>query len=143
MFSDKEKSTWRYWFAHWCAFQMTALNLKTWKFRFLFHDLEKPFLKMLGFKYEKIRKLHRENSRHHIEYKNPKRYDYLGMVIDWECSRFTKSDAQLNARETFERMIEVNKKLDENFTRRKSPSMLLVSDKLRVNIAKVLDELGL
>lgn len=38
----KENFTW--WFKHWCAFNMTALNHKCWGFRHLFHDIEKPFL---------------------------------------------------------------------------------------------------
>lgn len=28
--------------------------------------------------------------------------DWLALVIDWECSRYTKPQAQLNARETME-----------------------------------------
>lgn len=26
MFTKKDRSTFKYWFAHWCAFNMTALN---------------------------------------------------------------------------------------------------------------------
>ena len=47
MFEEKDKSSFKYWFAHWCAYQMTALNCGAWKFKYLFHDIEKPFLELL------------------------------------------------------------------------------------------------
>lgn len=106
MFTKEEKGQLKYTFAHICAYNMTALNLKCWKFRFLFHDIEKPFLKLLGFKYETVRKIHRKHAKHHLTYHNNKKIDWLGVVIDWECSRFTKLDSPLNARETFEKMLE-------------------------------------
>ena len=28
MFKEEDKSSFPYWFAHWCAYQMTALNCK-------------------------------------------------------------------------------------------------------------------
>lgn len=101
MFDKNERSSFSYWFAHWCAFQMTALNLHTWKFRFLFHDIEKPWLKLI-WPYEKVKKFHRTHNHHHPECQGKK--DWLGMVIDWECSRFTKTAAPMNARETLESM---------------------------------------
>lgn len=87
------------WFAHWCAFQMTALNLNCWKWRFLFHDMEKPFLDLF-LPHATVRKIHRKFSRHHVEYIFPKHYDLLAMVIDWECARFTKPDKPFGALET-------------------------------------------
>ena len=104
LFKPEDKSTFKYWFAHWCAFQMTALNLRAWKFKYLFHDFEKPWLRLI-LPYEKVRNFHRRNNKHHLGYKNPLRYDYEAMVIDWECSRFTKEDAPMNARETYEYFI--------------------------------------
>lgn len=90
-------NTFSYWFAHWCAYQMTALNLGVWKFRFLFHDIEKPFL-YLFLSDKVVNRIHRKYSRHHIE-RHDKNYDYLGMVIDWQFAHFTK-DAPLKAEET-------------------------------------------
>ena len=96
---------------------MTALNLRCWRFRFLFHDMLKPWMRLF-MPYEKVQRLHRKYARHHREYKG-KHYDWLGMVVDWECSRFTKSSAPLTARETMETYKEKNpefyKKLKENF----------------------------
>lgn len=106
MFTKDKKGTFKYTFAHWAAYQMTALNLGCWKFRFLFHDIEKPLLKLLGFKYETIRKIHRKYSKHHLTYHNYKKIDWLGVVIDWECSGYTKLDAPLNARQTYEKMLD-------------------------------------
>lgn len=102
MFTKSERSTFTYWFAHWCAFQMTALNLHRWKPKYLLHDIEKPFLKLF-WDYKKVQKWHRTHNSHHTEYKG--QWDTYAMVIDWECSRFTKSEAQLNAYDTLKNMI--------------------------------------
>ena len=102
MFTKSERGTFKYWFAHWCAFQMTALNLRRWKPKYLLHDIEKPFLKLF-WDYKKVQKWHRTHNSHHIEYKG--QWDTYAMVIDWECSRFTKAEAQLNAYDTLKRMI--------------------------------------
>ena len=88
------KSSFRYWFAHWCAVNMTAMNLGCWKLRFLFHDWYKPWMRLLGFSYFTIRNFHRKHAGHHNG------SDLIGMIIDWEASRFTKLDAPMNARET-------------------------------------------
>ena len=103
MFTKEESGSFKYWFAHWCAFQMTALNLKRWKFKYIFHDVEKPWLRLF-FNRDKVQKIHRNHSKHHLEhwmkYNN---VDWEEMVIDWESCRFTKKAEQLNAREEFER----------------------------------------
>lgn len=96
-----KKSSFKYWFAHWCAFNMTAINLGCWKPRFLRHDIEKPWLFLILRDYNKVKKIHRMFSKHHME--NDLQKDLLAMVIDWECSKFTKPDAQLNARETMDK----------------------------------------
>lgn len=102
MFSKAERSSFPYWFAHYCAYNMTALNCKAWKFKYLFHDIEKPFLRLI-LPYERVQKIHRKHNKHHpewLENKINKKYnskfldkvDYEGMIIDWECSHFTKSE---------------------------------------------------
>lgn len=102
MFTKDERSTFKYWFAHWCAFQMTALNYKVWKIKYLFHDIEKPFLRIF-FPYKKVQKWHRKYNNHHLEYhKGLDKIDIIAMLIDWECSRFTKQACPWNARETLE-----------------------------------------
>ena len=112
MFTKKDRSSFPYWFAHWSAFQMTALNLHAWKFKYLFHDFEKPWLKLF-LPYEKVQKIHRRFSKHHFSFLDKKKnLDYEAMVIDWECSRFTKSEAQLNAFDTYKVMLN---KTDEKY----------------------------
>ena len=106
MFTKEERSSFKYWFAHWCAFQMTALNLKCWKFKYLFHDIEKPWLKLF-LTYDKVQHIHRTLNNHHLQQKHPNRIDWEAMVIDWECSRFTKEAAPLTARETM--MMKIRK----------------------------------
>lgn len=132
MFTRDERSSFKYWFAHWCAFQMTALNLKCWKFRFLFHDIEKPWLKLLWKDYGKVQKWHRKHNSHHTEYFiEHDKADYLAMVIDWECSRFTKEVQPLNARQELNRVLS------------KGNLTIYQRDKLQQNIEKVLNKIGL
>ena len=110
MFSKNERATFKYTFAHWCAFQMTALNNKCWKFKYLFHDIEKPFLKLI-WPYKKVQKWHRFHNNHHIEnyfYQMAKskyrkcNYDWEATAIDWECSHYTKTSCPLLAKVTLE-----------------------------------------
>ena len=103
-FTKDDRSTFSYWFSHWCAFQLTALNMKRWKFKYLFHDFEKPWLKLFR-SYKFVQKWHRNHNPHHLEYglrKGWDKIDWEALVIDWECSRLTKQEAQLDAYETME-----------------------------------------
>jgi hypothetical protein len=84
-----------YWWRHWKAYQKVAIDLGVWRWRFIFHDADKIIL-MSILDSEKAQAIHERNSRHHFTGPG-KKYDYLGMVIDWECSRFTKPHAQKNA----------------------------------------------
>ena len=108
-FKKKDRSGFKYWFAHWCAFQMTALNFRAWKPKYLMHDIEKPWLKLF-MSYKKVQRLHRTRSRHHLSYKaeykdgvmqlcidNLDKMDFQAMLIDWECSRYTKVEAPKTA----------------------------------------------
>lgn len=67
-------------------------------FRSLFHDLDKVILYVFC-DYKAAHNLHRKYSHHHILIAKT-RNDYIHMVIDWECARYTKPDKPLNARET-------------------------------------------
>lgn len=97
MFTPQEKSSFKYYFAHLCAYNMTALNLGCWKWKYLFHDAEKPWLKLLLRDYKKVRNFHRKHNKHHLQYKNPRKIDWEALIIDWECSRFTKLDSPRTA----------------------------------------------
>ena len=109
-FTKNERSTWPYFWAHWMSFQMTAINLRVWKFKYLFHDWYKPWLKMFGMPYKKIQKYHKEHANHHLEHlmllNNPCRFDWEAMIIDWECSQYTKEACPRNARQEMEYIIE-------------------------------------
>ena len=128
MFTKEERSTFPYWFAHWCAFNMTALNLRIWKFKYLFHDIEKPWLKLLLKDYAKVQKFHRSKNRHHLEYEGDKEIDCEALVIDWECSAFTKLNCQRKAR------AEVYKKIEDGHPK---------SEFLKEKIIPILDKLNL
>ena len=107
MFDKSQRSSFKYYFAHLCAFNMTALNLKCWKWKYLLHDIEKPWLKLLWGDYQKVREWHRKNNRHHLTYKTPNNIDWEAMILDWECSRYTKQDSPKTAREMYEYFITV------------------------------------
>lgn len=107
-FERKDRSTFKYWFAHWCAFQMTALNLHIWKPRYLLHDIEKPWLMLLWKDYSRVQEWHRTHNNHHVEYGRIHGFDKMdidAMIIDNECSRFTKIDAQMTAIEFIDKSM--------------------------------------
>lgn len=70
--------------------------------RGLLHDLDKVFLYLI-LPYQTVHNLHRKYSRHHNKARTYS--DYVQMVIDWECARFTKPDKPLNARETLNKFF--------------------------------------
>lgn len=94
-FNKDQRSSFSYWFNHWRAFNLVALDLRHWKLKYLLHDIEKPWLKLVLRNYKKVQKWHRLHNSHHLEY--PKEKDYEAMVIDWECSRYTKEAAPRTA----------------------------------------------
>ena len=103
-FTKDQRSSFPYWFWHWKAFNDTARKLGVWKFHHLFHDIEKPFLRLfMG--YKSVQEIHRKHNPHHLEYPGEK--NWLDMYIDWECSRLTKVSSPRNAIE------EANYKLGE------------------------------
>ena len=125
MFTKAERSTFPYLLAHVCAFNMTALNCRAWKFRYLFHDFEKPFLNLF-LPYKKVQNIHRKNNKHHPEWLENKiaryyhdtpydptyevnnflnKFDYDGAIIDWECCHFTKAEEPLDAHEEYNRLL--------------------------------------
>lgn len=103
-FTKANRSSFPYWFAHWCAFQLTALNLGVWKPRFLLHDTEKPWLKLI-WKYKKVQQFHRAHNKQHLTYgikHGWDKVDWVALVVDWECSRLSKLGAMKDARQTLE-----------------------------------------
>jgi hypothetical protein len=113
MFTKQDRSSFKYWFAHWCGFQLTALNLGIWKPKYLLHDIEKPWLKLLWRgDYKKVQKWHRTHNKHHLEYGLEHGWDAIdweALMIDWECCSLSKQEAQLDARETLEYEIQREK----------------------------------
>ena len=137
MFSKEERSTFPYWFAHWCAFNMTALNLRVWKFKYLFHDIEKPWLRLF-WDYEKVQRWHRYHNNHHLEYMYRGTIDIEAMLIDWECSRFTKEASTLTARQEWKKLVEEWKSMDWHYYR----YMLEQHPELKT-VDEILNKLGL
>lgn len=113
MFDKSDRSSFKYWFAHWCGFQLTALNLGIWKPKYLLHDIEKPWLKLLwNGNYKRVQTWHRNHNSHHLEYglKNGwHKIDWEALMIDWQCCGLSKREAQLDARETMEYEVQKDK----------------------------------
>lgn len=108
-FTKADRSTWRYFWAHWCAFQMVAITLGVWRPKHLFHDWYKPWLKMIGLKYSFIQHFHRTHANHHLEWldgHSPASMDWISLIVDWECSQYTKEACYRNAREEMEWIID-------------------------------------
>ena len=111
MFDENDKSSFPYWFAHWCSFQLCALNLGVWKFKYLFHDCEKPWLRLI-WPYKKVQKWHRTHNSHHLEYglnHGFDKIDWKALMIDWECSQMSKKQCPLNCREEMENKLSEEK----------------------------------
>lgn len=94
-FNRNKRATFKYTFWHWLAFNLVAIELKVWKPKYLLHDIEKPWLKLIWRDYKRVQAYHRVHNSHHLEYGGPK--DYEAMVIDWECSRYSKYAAPRTA----------------------------------------------
>ena len=99
-FDKSKRATFEYIFWHWLAFNLVAIDLKAWKFKYLFHDIEKPWLKLLWNDYAKVQKWHRQHNSHHLEYNGTK--DWEAMVIDWQSSGYTKNACPRKALEEAE-----------------------------------------
>lgn len=83
--------------------------------------------------YHKVKQYHRTHTRHHWAYAGNKEYDYLAMVIDWECSRFSKADAQMTAFKTYN--YELHKFMEANDTSKVK--------KLQLYVFPILEKLNL
>lgn len=102
-FDPSERSSFNYWHNHWLAYNLVAIKLKCWKWKYLFHDIEKPWLKLF-LPYKKVQKFHRKYHKHHLEYRNPNKIDWEAMMIDWECGRFSKNNSPRTCREQVEEL---------------------------------------
>lgn len=65
------------------------------------HDVDKIImLREDNFSIEEVSVVHRHLAPHHDNGRQKDFVDYVEMILDWECARFTKPDKPLNARET-------------------------------------------
>lgn len=106
-FTKDQRGTFRYWYWHWKAFNAIAWKGSVWKPHHLLHDIEKPFLKIF-LPYKKVQAIHRRNNKHHLEYKHPDKRNWVDMVIDWECSRYTKEACPRDSLQEATYLIENN-----------------------------------
>lgn len=134
-FTKEERSNIDYWFWHWLAYNYTAWKLGVWKPKWLLHDIEKPWLKLIWGDYERVRRWHKHHNSHHVFYgrrNGLNKVDWLGAVIDWECSRLTKLQAPKTAREETMSLLEQERKYTKD-----------EREAIRVNVLPILDYLGL
>ena len=134
-FTVEQKSTFSYWFYHWLAFNYTAWKLGVWKPKWLLHDIEKPWLKLIWGDYLRVRKWHKHHNSHHVFYGSShgmNKIDWLGAVIDWECSHLTKCVAERNGREEVDYLVSDKSKYTKD-----------EKEEIRKNCYPILDYLGL
>lgn len=134
-FTKEERSSFSYWYNHWKAYNYTAWKLGVWKPKWLLHDIEKPWLKLIWGDYERVRKWHKHHNSHHVFYgrrNGLNKVDWLGAVIDWECSRLTKLQAPKTAREETMSLLEQERKYSKD-----------EREAIRINVLPILDYLGL
>jgi len=74
-----------------------VLGHNTW--RSSVHDLDKLILYNI-WPHKKVKEFHRRTARHHDNKIKKNINDYIEMIIDWECARYTKPDKPLNAYDT-------------------------------------------
>ena len=134
-FDKSERSTFSYWFWHWLAFNSVAWKLGVWKPKWLLHDIEKPWLKLIWRDYKRVQKWHKHHNKHHVF--SGRRYglnkvDWLAAVIDWECSHLTKCVAERNGREEVDYLIS-----------KKSKYTADEKEEIRKNCYPILNYLGL
>ena len=134
-FTKEQRSSFSYWYNHWKAYNYTAWKLGVWKPKWLLHDIEKPWLKLIWGDYERVRKWHKHHNSHHVFYgrrNGLNKVDWLGAVIDWECSRLTKLQAPKTAREETMSLLEQERKYSKD-----------EREAIRINVLPILDYLGL
>ena len=134
-FEKKDRSTFPYWISHFLAYNLVAMKLGVWHPKYLLHDIEKPWLKLLWGDYDKVQKWHRHHNSHHIFYGRMhglNKIDWLGAIIDWEASRYSKYAAPRTAREEVEWLIYNEDKYTED-----------EKMEARKNCYPILDTLGL
>ena len=72
--------------------QITDSNGKLGTFKVILYNF---------WEHKKVKEFHRKTARHHVENNIKKsKADYIEMIIDWECARYTKPDKPLNAYDT-------------------------------------------
>jgi hypothetical protein len=134
-FDKSQRSTFEYWINHYLAYNLVAMKLGVWKPKWLLHDIEKPWLKLLWVDYKRVQKWHKHHNRHHIFYGRRgglNKVDWLAAVIDWEASRYTKLAAQKTAREEVESLLTQTEKYTDD-----------EREEIRKNCYPILDYLGI
>ena len=134
-FTKDQRSSFSYWYNHWKAYNYTAWKLGVWKPKWLLHDIEKPWLKLIWGDYERVRRWHKHHNNHHVFYgrrNGLNKVDWLGAVIDWECSRLTKLQAPKTAREETMSVLAQERKYTKD-----------EREAIRVNVLPILDYLGI
>ncbi len=115
-FSKEERDSnkliyFKYWFCHWYIINKMAIMLGKWRIKYIFHDMEKPWINLF-FGSKICKKFHISHNRHHLDYilyNHNKDCDYEEMILDFESARFTKNDEPLGSRETIDWILKKDK----------------------------------
>lgn len=123
----------KYTINHKKAYLQTQKKYKPYKYtiRGIFHDTDKLLLLILSIIFcpfisvKEISRIHKQWSHHHLLAKTDE--DFYHQIIDYECSRLTKEDKPLGAREF------IGKKFINN----------LISESDYDRYVKIMDEIGI
>ena len=117
-FTLDECATFGYWLAHYLVVNVLAIKCNVWTPRYLLHDIEKPFLKLIWVDADKVQEFHVKHARHHPQNKPFDRIYLEEMLLDWESARYSKEFAPLSAREFYEQKYKGKTKFTEEQQKR-------------------------
>lgn len=96
-FTLEECATLPYWWHHYLAVNAIAAMCHVWSFRFLFHDLEKPFLKFLWGDPDRVQEFHVTHANHHPHNKPFEKVNLVEMVVDLDAAFAQFNEANLES----------------------------------------------
>lgn len=106
MFTLKERTSLKYIFAKWCAFNMVALKLKCWEFKYIFYNCDEFFMKLLH--NNNYHEYHKQNSKHHIEYLNshsPDKLNWKMLFLTWMANNTINTNNSNNIISSMETIL--------------------------------------
>jgi hypothetical protein len=86
MFKKSERKSLKFAFAKWCSYNMTALNYKMWKFKYLFYDYKVIIYRIFNINFD-FQKYRRKNKYYieSLETYNIDKINWDDIFIGWQA----------------------------------------------------------